>query len=64
MAADFAPRNEQERGALRQQYAATRAMVTRWQRDFFRWRPYCSNRRPAEGCILDTFLSNEADVLL
>jgi hypothetical protein len=31
MAADLAPRNDQERDALRQLPAATRAMVTRWK---------------------------------
>ena len=61
-AADFAPRNEQERAALRQQYAATRAMVTRWQRNLLAGIP---TARIVElpGANLYMFLSNAADVL-
>ena len=61
-AADFAPRNEQERAALRQQYQATRAMVTRWQRDLLAGVP---TARIVElpGANLYMFLSHEADVL-
>jgi hypothetical protein len=33
VAARYTIRNEQERAALRQEYAATRAMYTRWQYD-------------------------------
>ena len=62
MAADFAPRNEQERGALRQQYAATRAMVTRWQRDLLAGVP-TARIVDLPGANLYMFLSNEADVL-
>ncbi|MGH9631325.1 MAG: alpha/beta fold hydrolase [Bryobacteraceae bacterium] len=62
VAANFAPRNQQERGALRQQYAATRAMVTRWQRDLLAG---VATARIVElpGANLYMFLSNEADVL-
>ena len=61
-AADFDTRNEQERAALRQQYAATRAMYTRWQQDLLAAVP---TARIVElpGANLFMFLSNEADVL-
>jgi non-heme chloroperoxidase len=63
VAADFAIRNEQERVALRQQYAATRAMYTRWQHDLLAGVP---SARIVElpGASLFMFLSNQADVLL
>ena len=62
MAADYLIRNEQERAALRQEYAATRAMYDKWQRDLLASVP------PArivdlEGASLYMFLSNEPDVL-
>ena len=62
VAADFAIRNEQERAALRQQYAATRAMYTRWQHDLLAGVP---SARIVElpGANLYMFLSNQADVL-
>ena len=55
-------RNEHERAALRQQYAATRAMYTRWQQDLLAAVP---TARIVElpGANLFMFLSNEADVL-
>ena len=55
-------RNEQERAALRQQYAATRTMYTRWQQDLLAAIP---TARIVElpGANLFMFLSNEADVL-
>ena len=55
-------RNEQERAALRQQYAATRAMYTRWQQDL---RAAVPTARIVElpGANPFMFLSNEADVL-
>ena len=61
-AAEFDIRNEQERAALRQQYAATRAMYTRWQQDLLAAVP---TARIVElpGANLFMFLSNEADVL-
>lgn len=62
VAAEFDIRNEQERAALRQQYAATRAMYTRWQQDLLAAVP---TARIVElpGANLFMFLSNEADVL-
>jgi hypothetical protein len=62
VAADFDIRNEQERAALRQEYAATRAMYTRWQLDLLASVP---TARIVElpGANLFMFLSNEADVL-
>jgi hypothetical protein len=62
VAARFTIRNEQERAALRQQYAATRAMYMRWQRDLLAAVP---SARIVEwpGANLFMFLSHEADVL-
>lgn len=62
VAAEFDIRNEQERAALRQQYAATRAMYTRWQQDLLAAVP---TARIVElpGANIYMFLSNEADVL-
>jgi len=61
-AAEFDIRNEQQRAALRQQWAATRAMYTRWQQDLGAAVPTV---RIVElpGANLFMFLSNEADVL-
>jgi pimeloyl-ACP methyl ester carboxylesterase len=62
VAADFVIRNEQERAALRQQYAATRAMYIKWQHNLLAGVP---TARIVElpGASLFMFLSNEADVL-
>jgi non-heme chloroperoxidase len=62
VAADFDIRNEQERAALHQQYATTRALYTRWQHDLLAAVP---TARIVElpGANLFMFLSNEADVL-
>jgi len=62
VAANFLIRNEQERAALRQEYAATRALYVRWQRDLLAAVP---TARIVElpGASLYMFLSNEADVL-
>jgi len=62
VAAEFDIRHEQERAALRQQYAATRAMYTRWQQDLLAAVP---TARIVElpGANLFMFLSHEADVL-
>ena len=62
VAAEFDIRTEQERAALRQQYAATRALYTRWQHDLLATLP---TARIVElpGANLFMFLSNEADVL-
>jgi pimeloyl-ACP methyl ester carboxylesterase len=61
-AAEFDIRNEQERAALRQQYAATRALYTRWQQDL---RSAIPTARIVElpGANIYMFLTNEADVL-
>jgi hypothetical protein len=62
MAREFPPRNEQERAALSQQYAAGRAMLSRWERDLLAGVP---TARIVElpRANLYMFLSNEADVL-
>lgn len=62
VAAGFVIRDERERAALRQQYAATRDLYTRWQRDL---RAAVPTARIVElpGANLFMFLSNEADVL-
>ena len=62
VAAGYAIRNDQERAALRQEYAATRALYTRWQQDL---RAGVPTARIVEltGANLFMFLSNEADVL-
>ena len=62
VAATFLIRNEQERAALRQEYAATRALYVRWQQDLLAAIP---SARIVEllGANLYMFLSNEADVL-
>jgi non-heme chloroperoxidase len=62
VAADYVITKEEERAALRQQYAATRAMYTRWQQDLIAAVP---TARIVElpGANLFMFLSNEADVL-
>jgi non-heme chloroperoxidase len=62
VAAGYAIRNDQERAALRQYYAATRALYTRWQQDLLAGAP---TARIVElpGANLYMFLSNEADVL-
>jgi pimeloyl-ACP methyl ester carboxylesterase len=61
VAAGYAIRNDQERAALRQEYAATRALYTRWQQDL---RAGAPTARIVEltGANLFMFLSNEADV--
>lgn len=58
----YAIRTDQQRAALRQEYAATRALYTRWQQDL---RAGVPNARIVElpGANLFMFLSNEADVL-
>ncbi len=62
VAANFLIRNEQERAALRQEYAATRALYVRWQRDLLAAVP-TARIVELEGASLYMFLSNEADVL-
>jgi pimeloyl-ACP methyl ester carboxylesterase len=62
VAAGYTIRNDQERAALRQEYAATRALYTRWQQDL---RAGAPTARIVEltGANLFMFLSNETDVL-
>jgi non-heme chloroperoxidase len=62
VASGYAIRNDQERAALRQEYAATRALYTRWQQDL---RAGAPTARIVEliGANLFMFLSNEADVI-
>jgi hypothetical protein len=61
-AARYTVRNEQERAALRQQDAATRAMYSRWQDDLRAAVPTARIvELPSANPFL--FLSNEADVL-
>jgi non-heme chloroperoxidase len=62
VAARFDIRNEEERAALRQEHALTRAFYDRWQRDL---RQAIPTARIVEllGASLYMHLSNEADVL-
>jgi non-heme chloroperoxidase len=62
VAKQFDIRNDEERAALRQEYAATRAMYTRWQQDLLAAVP---TARIVElpGASLYMYLSNEADVI-
>ena len=62
VAARYTIRNEQERAAFRQQYAATRALYSRWQDDL---RAAVPTARIVELPTANPFmfLSNEADVL-
>ena len=62
VARDYAPRTEQERQALRQLYAATRAMVEKWQRGLLAGVP-AARIVELPGANLYMFLSNEADGL-
>ncbi|MGE3842909.1 MAG: alpha/beta fold hydrolase [Vicinamibacterales bacterium] len=62
VAKQFDIRNEEERAALRQEHAATRAMYTRWQQELLAAIP---TARVVElpGANLYMFLSNEADII-
>lgn len=62
VAATFLIRNEQERAALRQEYEATRALYTRWQRDLLASVP-TARIVELQGAGLYMFMSHEADVL-
>ena len=62
VAANHEIRNEQERAALRQEYAATRALYVRWQRDLLAGVP-TARIVELQGASLYMFLSHEADVL-
>jgi hypothetical protein len=59
---DYAPKNDQERAAVNQAYAARRAILSKWQRDLLAGVP---DARIVElpGANLFMFLSNEADVI-
>ena len=61
-AANFVIRNEQERAALRQEYQATRALYTRWQKDLLAQVP-TARVVELEGAGLYMFLSNVEEVL-
>jgi pimeloyl-ACP methyl ester carboxylesterase len=58
----YPPRNEQDRQALKEGYAAGRAMLSKWQSDLLAGVP---NARIVElpGAELYMFLSNEADIV-
>jgi hypothetical protein len=62
VAARYAIREERQRAALLQEYALTRALYDRWQRDL---RADVPTARIVDlpGASLYMFLSNEADVL-
>ena len=62
VASSFLIRNEEERVALRQEHAATRALYVRWQRDLLAGVP-TARIVELQGAGLYMFLSNEADVL-
>jgi non-heme chloroperoxidase len=62
VAAGYTIRNDQERAALRQYYAATRALYSRWQEDLRAGVP-TARIVDLTGANLFMFLSNEADVL-
>ena len=62
VAARFLIRNEQERAALRQEHAATRAMYVKWQQDLLASVP-TARIVEMQGASLYMFGSNEADVL-
>ena len=62
VAAGYLIKNEQERAALRQEHAATRAMYDKWQRDLLASVP-TARIVELQGASLYMFLSNEADVL-
>ena len=59
---DYPPKDDQERAAVKQGYAARRAILSRWQRDLLAGVP---TARVVElsHANLYMFLSNEADVL-
>jgi non-heme chloroperoxidase len=62
VAAQYAIHTEQERTALRQEYDATRALYSRWQRDLLAAVP-AAKIVELPGASLYMFLSNEADVI-
>ncbi len=62
MLQDSAPKNANERAAVEERYAGSRAMVAKWQRDLLAGVP---DARIVElpGANLFMFLSNEAEVI-
>jgi pimeloyl-ACP methyl ester carboxylesterase len=60
--ADYPPKNDQERAALAQEYAAGAAMLSRWEGDLRRGVP-TAQIIELPGASLYTFLTNEADVI-
>jgi pimeloyl-ACP methyl ester carboxylesterase len=62
VAAQHVIQNDEQRAALRQEYAATRAMYERWQRDLLAAIP-TARVVDIPGASLYMFLSHEADVL-
>lgn len=61
-AKQFDIRNEEERAALRQEHAATRAMYTRWQQELLAAVP-TARILELPGANLYMFVSNEADII-
>ncbi len=59
---EYPPKNDQERAAVKQGYAARRAILSKWERDLLAGVP---TARVVEltGANLYMFLSNEADIL-
>lgn len=60
--ADYPPKNDQERAALAQEYAAGAAMLSRWEGDLRRGVP-TAQIIELPGASLYMFLTNEADVI-
>jgi pimeloyl-ACP methyl ester carboxylesterase len=59
---DYPPKNEQERAALTQGYAAAGAMLSKWQSDLLAGVP-TAKIVELPGANLYMFLSNEADII-
>ena len=59
---EYPPKNEQERTAVTQGYAAARAMVSKWQNDLRAGVP-AAKIVELPGANLYMFLSNEAEVM-
>jgi non-heme chloroperoxidase len=59
---EYPPRNDQERAALNQAFAASMAMLSKWQRDLLDGVP-SAKIVELQGASLYMFLSNEADVI-
>jgi hypothetical protein len=59
---DYPPRTAPERAALNQAFAASRAMLSKWQRDLLAGVPHAKIVE-LPGANLYMFLSNEADII-